>query len=152
MELAAGGSLRDVLHDEARALPWPLRVNWLAQIAEGMAELHAMLPRPIVHRDLKAANVLLSSADLGQAVAKVADFGVAKTMDTLRTTCATAAVGAGGTAGTLPWKAAETFKGKFTEASDVHAFGIMLFEVVSRTYAALALGHGDVLLSPARVS
>ena len=50
---------------------------------------------------------------------QVADFGVAKTMDTLRTTLASSAagtqVGAGGTAGTLPWKAAETFKGKFTQ-------------------------------------
>ena len=50
---------------------------------------------------------------------QVADFGVAKTMDTLRTTLASSAagthVGASGTAGTLPWKAAETFKGKFTQ-------------------------------------
>ena len=52
---------------------------------------------------------------------QVADFGVAKTMDTLRTTLASSAagthVGAGGTAGTLPWKAAETFRGKYTQVS-----------------------------------
>ena len=61
MELARGGSLRDLLSSAApEALPWPRRLAWLIGIADGMAELHALLPQPIVHRDLKAANVLLT--------------------------------------------------------------------------------------------
>ena len=69
MELACGGSLRDLLDDRERApcLPWALRIKWLQHVAEGMAALHAVRPRPIGHRDLKAANVLLSSTDMEQA-------------------------------------------------------------------------------------
>ena len=69
MELACGGSLRDLLDDreDAPCLPWALRIKWLQHVAEGMAALHAVRPRPIVHRDLKAANVLLSSTDMEQA-------------------------------------------------------------------------------------
>ena len=68
MELACGGSLRDLLDDRERApcLPWALRIKWLQHVAEGMAALHAARPKPIVHRDLKAANVLLSSTDTDQ--------------------------------------------------------------------------------------
>ena len=65
MELARGGSLRDVLSNaEPGTLPWPRRLAWLIGIADGMAELHALLPYPIVHRDLKAANVLLSDGGM----------------------------------------------------------------------------------------
>ena len=76
MELARGGSLRDVLDDctRAPALPWALRAKWMLHVAKGMAALHAALP-PIVHRDLKAANVLLSDADLPRAVAKAVGCG-----------------------------------------------------------------------------
>ena len=70
MELAQGGSLRRALDDELQALPWLLRSRLLLEVAEGMRHLHRADAghRPIVHRDLKAANVLLSSADLPRAV------------------------------------------------------------------------------------
>ena len=71
MELARGGSLRDLLSNATpQALPWPRRMAWLIGIADGMAELHALLPQPIVHRDLKAANVLLTDggAHLGDCL------------------------------------------------------------------------------------
>ena len=69
----AGASLRSVLSDRARHpdISWALRVRWLCQICEGLQRLHSLLPRPLIHRDLKAGNVLLSCADLSVAVAKV---------------------------------------------------------------------------------
>jgi hypothetical protein len=62
MELASGGSLRDVLSDRQghRVIAWPLRLRWLAEIAQGMTKLHSVLPRAIIHRDLKSANVCLA--------------------------------------------------------------------------------------------
>ena len=116
----------DRARDGELSLPWKLRVQWLEQIARGMAELHSLLPSSIIHRDLKAANVLLSSADLPRAVAKVADFGVAAFVETVW-----ASSSGGGRKGTLSWNAPETFDGRYSEKSDVFAFAVLTFEVLS---------------------
>ena len=50
------------------------RITWLAQIASGMEFLHALQPQPMLHLDLRCANVLIDGAKM----AKVADFGVAR--------------------------------------------------------------------------
>jgi serine/threonine protein kinase len=146
LELAAGpvpGGLRGVLSDRAScpALPWARRVRWLAEIAAGMAELHGLLPKPIIHRDLKAANVLLSCAYLSAAVAKVADFGIARTMDTMRCTLPAG----GGVAGTLAWNAPETFRGSYGPASDVFSFGVLAFEVASRETPWAGVSQPEVI-------
>ena len=146
LELAAGpvpGGLRGVLSDRNACplLPWARRVRWLAGIAAGMKELHRLLPQPIIHRDLKAANVLLSSTDLSIAVPKVADFGIAITMDTMRSTL----TGGGGMAGTLAWKAPETFRGRYHEASDVFSFGVLAFEMASRAVPWAGIGQPELL-------
>ena len=65
------------------------------------------------------------SRDLGQAVAKVADFGVAMAMETSKSTAS-----AGG-AGTLAWMPPEAFKGKFSEMSDMFAFAVLMYELMS---------------------
>jgi hypothetical protein len=70
MELVDGRSLRDERPRFGHA-EWALPI--LAQIAEGLAAIHA---RGIVHRDLKPANVLLAGGDAA-AVVKIADFGIA---------------------------------------------------------------------------
>ncbi len=131
MELAAGGSLRDALSNRIGhpELKWQHRLSWLRDVAAGMSELHGLLPRAVIHRDLKAANVLLSSPDLASATAKVADFGVATVMETVR---ATLSGGGGGMAGTLAWKAPETFDDRYSEHSDVFAFAVLCFEVLTR--------------------
>ena len=70
MELAQHGSLRDFLSDTTTdELPWTRRLAWLSGIAAGMAELHAQLPNAIVHRDLKAANVLLADGGMSCEIA-----------------------------------------------------------------------------------
>jgi serine/threonine protein kinase len=82
--LCPGGSLRQALdraHLGGITLPWNMRAKWLMEIASGMAQMHDLLPTSIIHRDLKAANVLLSATDLDKAVAKVGDFGVAMAME-----------------------------------------------------------------------
>ena len=57
-ELLDGGSLEDALHDTDFNIPWQLRVKFGMHVALGMEHLHE---RQMLHRDLKAANVLLSS-------------------------------------------------------------------------------------------
>ncbi len=131
MELAHGGSLRGVLSDRATYpdIPFGVRIQWLAGIAKGMAKLHGLLPHGVVHRDLKAANVLLSSPELRHAVAKVADFGLARPADTIRSKQSAD----GGMVGTLAWKAPETFgKTKESEKTDVFGYAVTAFEVVTR--------------------
>jgi serine/threonine protein kinase len=71
MELMAGGSLEDVLHDPERDLPWRTRVSIALEVALGMDHLHKM---HMLHRDLKSANVLLDE----ELKAKICDFGLSR--------------------------------------------------------------------------
>lgn len=70
MELGPAGSLADLLHRSSLAtLPWVTRVGLGAGVAVGIAFLHDQKP-PIIHRDMKSANVVLDSA----LMPKLADF------------------------------------------------------------------------------
>ena len=72
MELGGAGSLKDLLQRTSLAtLPWLSRVGLGAGVAAGVAFLHDQRP-PVVHKDLKSANVLLDDA----LVPKVGDFGI----------------------------------------------------------------------------
>eukprot|EP01044_Picomonas_judraskeda_P017759 COSAG03_NODE_3398_length_2040_cov_2.899021_1_plen_343_part_10 len=129
LELAEGGSLWKQLR-ATEPLPWQQRMEWLLGVARGIAYLHGVRPTPIIHRDLKAANVLLGSAADGRSIAKVSDFGLAQTMQTIRTTISHA--GGSSRAGTLAWKAPETFRGKYSDKSDIFGFAMIIYETVSR--------------------
>jgi serine/threonine protein kinase len=130
MELASGGSLRDVLSNRQGhpSIGWPVRLRLLNDIVQGMVKLHSLLPFAIIHRDLKSANVLLSSADLQLATAKICDFGLAKAVETVRTHAS-----GGGLAGSLHWKAPETSRQRYSTKSDVYSFSILCFEVITRS-------------------
>ena len=71
LELCQRGSLYKVLHVQQINLDWSLLLNILMEAAAGMAYLHSQDP-PILHRDLKSLNLLLTS----QWQYKVADFGI----------------------------------------------------------------------------
>ncbi len=123
------GSLRSVLnraHARSITLPWKTRVKWLREIAVGVDVLHSGQPS-IIHRDLKSANVLLSSDDHDTAVAKVADFGVSKILDKTQLTTKSAK----GNAGTLAWNAPETFDGKESVKSDTYSFAMVMYETLT---------------------
>ncbi|KAL4447334.1 hypothetical protein ABPG77_007367 [Micractinium sp. CCAP 211/92] len=122
-ELAEGGSLHERLHGtpgarRRRPLPYGALLRVAADVAEAMCYLH---PR-IVHRDLKAQNVLLDA----QGRAKVCDFGIAKFKD--RTFVSTA----NGQAGTPAYMAPELFDGKpVTEKVDVFSFAVLCHEMLT---------------------
>ncbi|KAF0689611.1 Aste57867_18942 [Aphanomyces stellatus] len=91
----------------------------LVDVAEALAYLHGFNPVAVVHRDLKAKNVLLSNT----WGAKLCDFGSSRAFDTVDTTSTDAI-------GTLPWTAPEVLKGvAYNEKADVYSFGVLMSEV-----------------------
>ncbi|KAK3428396.1 hypothetical protein EUGRSUZ_F04434 [Eucalyptus grandis] len=91
-------------------------------IARGLAYLHEESRLRIVHRDVKASNILLDS-DL---IPKISDFGLAKLYDDKKTHISTRV------AGTIGYLAPEyAMRGHLTEKADVFAFGVVALEVVS---------------------
>ncbi|OWM63976.1 putative serine/threonine-protein kinase [Punica granatum] len=103
-------------------LSWAARVKIIQDVAGGLAYLHG-LPEPIIHRDIKASNVLLDR----NFNALIADFGLARWIDPLRTHLTTAV------AGTMGYMPPEYRAGlnKATIKGDVYSFGILMFEVAT---------------------
>ncbi|ELU16304.1 hypothetical protein CAPTEDRAFT_32270, partial [Capitella teleta] len=126
MEFARGGSLNRVL--TGRKLPPDIMVDWSLQIARGMHYLHEEAPMPLVHRDLKSNNILLSedvssTGDLSHRTMKITDFGLAR--EAYRTTRMSAA-------GTYAWMAPEVIKNStYSKASDVWSYGVVVWELLT---------------------
>ncbi|CAI7870775.1 unnamed protein product [Closterium sp. NIES-53] len=107
---------------EGNPMDWPTRMKVARGAAEGIGYLHTDCKPKLVHRDIKAANVLLDEND--EAV--IADFGLAKEMDVNETHATTAVKG------TIGHIAPEYFvSGQCSEKTDVYAFGVFLLELVS---------------------
>jgi len=119
-------SLHDVLHGHAVVhpsllIPLALQLKWAREIALGVAYLHAQRP-PVVHRDLKAGNVLVCKA----WCAKLADFGAARVR-------ASKHIETARTSGTSQWTAPEVLRQQpHDERADAYSFGILLYELASR--------------------
>ncbi|XP_058186906.1 probable LRR receptor-like serine/threonine-protein kinase At1g56140 isoform X2 [Rhododendron vialii] len=103
-------------------LDWPTRFDICLGVARGLAYLHEESRLRIVHRDVKASNILLDS-DLNP---KISDFGLAKLYDDKKTHISTRV------AGTIGYLAPEyAMRGHLTEKADVFGFGVVALEVVS---------------------
>ena len=108
------------------ALPLALRLRIGRDAALGMAWLHGI--SKIVHRDLKPANILLSPPP--EHTVKLTDFGFAELRPTASETLED---GVRGARGTPLWMAPEIMCRKpFTEAVDIYAFGIILWQLLTR--------------------
>ncbi|XP_002984130.2 L-type lectin-domain containing receptor kinase IV.2 [Selaginella moellendorffii] len=114
-------SLDKHLFDPKGKLEWHQRLAILRGVAEGLAFLHEGWQQRVLHRDVKAANVLLD-ASFG---AKLGDFGFSKLVDHGTGSWYMTAVG------TTGYMAPELYTGRATERSDVYSFGILALEVVS---------------------
>ncbi|KAK7850357.1 putative lrr receptor-like serine/threonine-protein kinase [Quercus suber] len=103
-------------------LDWSMRFDICLGVARGLAYLHEESRLRIVHRDVKASNILLDS-DL---IPKISDFGLAKLYDDKKTHISTRV------AGTIGYLAPEyAMRGHLTEKADVFAFGVVALELVS---------------------
>ncbi|XP_062415491.1 mitogen-activated protein kinase kinase kinase 7 isoform X1 [Pungitius pungitius] len=122
MEYAEGGSLYNVLHG-AEPLPYYTAshaMSWCFQCSQGVAYLHGMKPKALIHRDLKPPNLLLVA---GGTVLKICDFGTACDIQTHMTN----------NKGSAAWMAPEVFEGNnYSEKCDVFSWGIILWEVITR--------------------
>jgi mitogen-activated protein kinase kinase kinase 7 len=117
LEYVPTGSLQDYLHQNADLLSWASeKVRVAVGIAHALEYLHAR-KTPIIHRDLKSNNVLLTS----ELEPKLIDFGVSRDCSDLTMTAAV---------GTPYWTAPEVLEGdRYTEQADVYSFGVVLTEL-----------------------
>ncbi|CAL9016580.1 unnamed protein product [Prunus brigantina] len=103
-------------------LDWSTRFDICLGVARGLTYLHEESRLRIVHRDVKASNILLDS----NLIPKISDFGLAKLYDDKKTHISTRV------AGTIGYLAPEyAMRGHLTEKSDVFAFGVVALETVS---------------------
>ncbi|KZV19164.1 hypothetical protein F511_38460 [Dorcoceras hygrometricum] len=116
-EFMSGGSVYDYLHKQRGTFKLPSLLKVAIDVSKGMNYLHQ---NNIIHRDLKAANLLMDENE----VVKVADFGVARVR--AETGVMTAETG------TYRWMAPEVIEHKpYDHKADVFSFGVVLWELLT---------------------
>ncbi|KAM1605449.1 hypothetical protein PS2_026198 [Malus domestica] len=124
-EYMANGNLKDYLSDAERSsqMTWEMRLRIAIDAAQGLEYLHHGCKPPIVHRNVKTANILLSE----NLEAKIADFGLSKVFASDIETQVVSTVM--GTAGYLD---PEYYNcQRLNETSDVYSFGVVLLELIT---------------------
>ncbi|KAK8984663.1 hypothetical protein V6N11_008427 [Hibiscus sabdariffa] len=123
LQLSPNGSLATLLYGPKEKLNWKLRFKIAVGTAEGLCYLHEGCQRRIIHKDIKAANILLAE----DFTAQIADFGLAKWLPDQWTHHTVSKVE--GTFGYLP---PEFFMyGIVNEKTDVFAYGVLLLELIT---------------------
>lgn len=116
-EFMSGGSVYDYLHKQKGVFKLPTLLKVAIDVSKGMNYLHQ---NNIIHRDLKAANLLMDENE----VVKVADFGVARVK--AQSGVMTAETG------TYRWMAPEVIEHKpYDHKADVFSFGVVLWELLT---------------------
>ncbi|KAJ3102540.1 hypothetical protein HDU96_009597 [Phlyctochytrium bullatum] len=128
MEYFENKCLRTVINYNFDSMTWKKKADYALEIALGLAYLHR---QGVIHCDLKCNNILVRDDD----TIAIADFGLAKVKQETRNSLSKV-ISSDATAGTTAWMAPELFGpgSKPSFASDVYAFGMILFELADGGY------------------
>ncbi|XP_010426856.1 PREDICTED: calmodulin-binding receptor-like cytoplasmic kinase 2 [Camelina sativa] len=127
VEYVANGTLRDHLDckEGKEVLDMATRLDIATDVAHAITYLHMYTQPPIIHRDIKSSNILLTE----NFRAKVADFGFARLAPDTESGATHVSTQVKGTAGYLDPEYLTTYQ--LTEKSDVYSFGVLLVEILT---------------------
>ncbi|KAK2353721.1 Calmodulin-binding receptor-like cytoplasmic kinase 2 [Trifolium repens] len=126
VEYVPNGTLRehlDCIH--GNILDLAARLDIAIDVSHALTYLHVYMDHPIIHRDIKSSNILLTE----HFRAKVADFGFARQAPDSDSGMTHVSTQVKGTAGYLDPEYLKTYQ--LTEKSDVYSFGVLLVELVT---------------------
>ncbi|KAJ4820501.1 U-box domain-containing protein kinase family protein [Rhynchospora pubera] len=127
-EYLPNGSLEDRLACQGGTPPltWQMRTRIIGEICRALLFLHSSNPNPIVHGDLKPANILLDA----NLVSKISDFGISRPL--IETNTNTLLYFTENPRGTLAYIDPEFLsRGELTVKSDVYSFGIIILQLLT---------------------
>lgn len=123
LQLSSLGSLGSLLHGSRENLEWRIRYKIAVEVADGLLYLHEGCQRRIIHRDIKADNILLTE----NYEAQICDFGLAKWLPRQWTHHNISKF-----EGTFGYFAPEyCMNGIVDEKTDVYSFGVLLLELIT---------------------
>ncbi len=123
MEYVEGQTLEEILNSAAGFLPAQQVIDWAVQICDVLEYLHTQKPKPIIFRDMKPANVMLTP----QGRIKLIDFGIARLFDPMKGTDTIAM-------GTPGYAAPEQYGGKggTDPRTDIYSLGATLHHLITK--------------------
>ncbi|KAL3356147.1 hypothetical protein AABB24_017024 [Solanum stoloniferum] len=126
VEYVPNGTLREHLDSvSGNVLDFASRLDIGIDVGHAITYLHMYTDHPIIHRDIKSSNILLTE----NLRAKVADFGFARLAADTESGATHVSTQVKGTAGYLDPEYLSTYQ--LTEKSDVYSFGVLLVELVT---------------------